>query len=373
MDSLNSPTEIPPASSQITASPPADIPNHHWLLWLTGGVALLGLGIAIGLFSAKFLSQSQGQTQRTSTPSPVQSPVPTPQANPDLAPPDTANWKIYLGETGYTTEGSTIFQISYPPEWKIEKNILYPLGQIEDKGFETRIILGALGHGWVGKTETKEFPAGTAKYSWVNIGQQISAFASFEKDKNTYIIEIVNLPSAYDNEYKILFDQILSTFKFIDKNSPTPSSTNKVQQLTYYLPPGWKTVIDTSGRLEVGYNPNQFSATPGNQNIYLNNISYPVSAMSVTLKLYDGGSHHQFIYKQLGYTAEMAKEERMNNYYEVEYRYSGWSCLVLYGLGFSARGTTWGMCAVNSSQALFIEGGSEEDTKQLISTTKFTQ
>ena len=84
--------------------------------------------------------------------------------------------------------------------------MLYPLGKLEDKGLETRIMLGAGGHGWSGKVEKKIFPAGETNYSWVNSGQQISAFASFEKNKQTYIIEIVNLPSVYEKEYKSLFD-----------------------------------------------------------------------------------------------------------------------------------------------------------------------
>lgn len=194
----------------------AETSSPRWPVLLIGGLSLLIFGIAIGLFSAKFLNQSQTQSQLL--PTPTLTPDPYREQTGSAA---TANWKIYRGETAYTTDGSTLFQISYPPEWAIEKNILYPLGRSEDKGLETVIILGAGGHGWAGEIKTKEFPAGIAKYSWVNSGQQIFAFSSFEKDKYAYIIEVKNLPLIYEEEYKILFDQILSTFEFSDQIDST--------------------------------------------------------------------------------------------------------------------------------------------------------
>jgi hypothetical protein len=43
-----------PAVEQNIPSPAE--PTNRWLLWLTGGLAVLVLGIAIGLASAKFLN-----------------------------------------------------------------------------------------------------------------------------------------------------------------------------------------------------------------------------------------------------------------------------------------------------------------------------
>ena len=150
---------------------------------------------------------------------------------------------------------------------------------------------------------------------------------------------------------------------------PTPTPKN-VQTLKYALPKGWETATDNSGRLEVGYDPTILLPTPGNLNIYFAHRAYPSSSISLTLRPYSGGSRHQFIYEELGYTTEMANKERFTDYYEKEYRYNGWSCLVLYGLGYSARGTTWGMCVTSSTQALFIEGSGEETTIKTISSIK---
>ena len=47
-------------------SSPAETSSPRWLLWLIGGILLIGFGIAIGLFSAKFLSQSSSLSQISS-------------------------------------------------------------------------------------------------------------------------------------------------------------------------------------------------------------------------------------------------------------------------------------------------------------------
>ena len=72
---------LQPAVEQ-PAVPPAETSSPRWLLWLLGGLAVLALGIAVGLFSAKFFSQSQSSSPLASTPSSAQSPTPTP--TPDL-------------------------------------------------------------------------------------------------------------------------------------------------------------------------------------------------------------------------------------------------------------------------------------------------
>lgn len=108
MDNLAAP--IPPTSPQpAEVSTPAETPNRCRPLWLISGFALLTAGIAIGVFSAKFLNQSQNQSQLPSTPTASPSPqssTPTPTPDP------TVNWKIYINN-------KCRYEIKYPQSWTL--------------------------------------------------------------------------------------------------------------------------------------------------------------------------------------------------------------------------------------------------------------
>ena len=52
----NATVPIPPTPLQPAVPPSVKTQNHRWFLWLLGGLFVLALGIAVGLFSAKFLS-----------------------------------------------------------------------------------------------------------------------------------------------------------------------------------------------------------------------------------------------------------------------------------------------------------------------------
>lgn len=146
--------------------------------------------------------------------------------------------------------------------------------------------------------------------------------------------------------------------------------------LEYTLKPGWETIANPSNSLQIGYNPEIMQAMSDNSSVGITTTSQfepirQITYANIHLRAYDGGSRHNFIYKQLNSTAEAMKQDRMENYYEVEYNYDGKSCLVLYNQAFSASGTTWGMCAISSTQAVFIEGPqSQNQTEEIIRTIK---
>lgn len=160
---------------------------------------------------------------------------------------------------------------------------------------------------------------------------------------------------------------------------PTDSNKTTADKVLFYqLPAGWQTAKNQNQDFEVGFNPQTMRIYPtvsSNQVWIEIQRPQPLQGYAtytiVTLVPYDGGSRHNFIYKQLGYTTQTALSERTSYYNEVSYTYNNWSCLILFGLGFSAQGTTWGMCPVNSTQALFIQGPAQVETEEFIKTIKW--
>ncbi|MBI2310106.1 hypothetical protein HYU89_04390 [Candidatus Collierbacteria bacterium] len=154
-------------------------------------------------------------------------------------------------------------------------------------------------------------------------------------------------------------------------NSPQPTTSVTTKTLSYALPIGWKTIQDSTGAFEIGYDQNIYKPTQNNQSIMLAYTAHPGSN-TIALVSYDGGSLHQAIYKQLGYDARAVAIEKNKDYYEKEYSYSGWRCLVMYGLNYSASGNVWGICAVSSDKALFFSGlDTPLSTEQFIQTFKY--
>lgn len=164
-------------------------------------------------------------------------------------------------------------------------------------------------------------------------------------------------------------------------SSPTPIPKSQAIKLTYSLPAGWKTVQDTTGTFEIGYDPNNselydYTQFGSNQGKSINDLSirlmrasrsHPVQGydFSVAIHPYDGGSRHKFI---LG----NEQWDKLPEYHEKEYTYNGWSCLVLYGIYISQGPVANGMCAINSKQAFSIGNGilDEKTVEQIIQTIK---
>ena len=88
---MNPENQNPEPQFQTAVSSPIITKNRSLFLWLIGGLVVLALGIAVGLFSAKFLNQSQTQSQLPPTPALVPSSSATPAQEAD----PTADWETY--------------------------------------------------------------------------------------------------------------------------------------------------------------------------------------------------------------------------------------------------------------------------------------
>lgn len=132
------------------------------------------------------------------------------------------------------------------------------------------------------------------------------------------------------------------------KATPTPAPAKK---LTYKLPAGWKTVADSSGTFEVGYDPEKYKITGSgsteNLQVTISSVNQFQGYYFVALAPYDGGSRHKFI---LGNTVLQA-QDKPEGYHEKSYTYNGQSCLVLYGVSISQWPAVEGMCAAGGTRA----------------------
>jgi hypothetical protein len=141
-----------------------------------------------------------------------------------------------------------------------------------------------------------------------------------------------------------------------------PSSTPKPsKKLTYSLPANWKTLIDTNGRLDVGYDSARYEASAGANRVDLSGKSVGTGSefrrlgwnKNFYLTPYNGGSRHTDLYKILGVTS--TSDWKSPEYYsEREYSYNGWSCLVINGVVISQFPVAWGYCPISSNEALVL-------------------
>lgn len=117
---------IPSVSPHPTVSLPVETPNRRWFLWSAIGLTFLILGIALGVFGAKFFGQSPNLSQLPPTPTPTQSPSPSPTPTPD----PTAGWKTFKDDKNKV-------KFEYPSNWYYQQwpestfNVF-----LEDKPFE---------------------------------------------------------------------------------------------------------------------------------------------------------------------------------------------------------------------------------------------
>lgn len=150
-----------------------------------------------------------------------------------------------------------------------------------------------------------------------------------------------------------------------EANDP-PVTVNK---LSYLLPQGWKTVSDSTGTIEMGYDPNiNFPNTDPKSGSRISIMPKDQGSFRYYLNLedYDGGSRHKFILRGVTY------DYKSSNYREESLVYNGWSCLVLYGISVSQWPSTEGMCAVSGNKAIAFGTwlDSTKDVEQVIRTIK---
>lgn len=180
---------------------------------------------------------------------------------------------------------------------------------------------------------------------------------------------------------KNLFDTILSTFKFV--STPVLEPIIQRKKLSYLLPSGWKTITSPNGRLELGFDPatTQFQTTDTNPSgISLTGIWSTTpgqtrnlgSRYSFSIKSYDGGSRHNFLYRELSFKPYGTNYDDIpENNYEREYQVSGWPCLVLFRIEISQWPQTWGICPISKTEALsFSMDGEEELVEKVLQTVR---
>ena len=203
---------------QPAVSFPVESKNRPWLLWSAIGLIFLALGIAVGLFSAKFLSQSQDASPLTSTPSPTQSPASTPTPDP------AAGWKIY---------SSTVFSFKYPQSLKLEerqKNYIVLLSDASNP----QSVLVSVDARLTNNYANYDRAVSAAKSGLTNVqteeminGIKISGKVGLGYGEGQQIVIMlfkyqqgaVEAETTATNVNQLqVFDQILSTFKFLDQS-----------------------------------------------------------------------------------------------------------------------------------------------------------
>lgn len=164
--------------------------------------------------------------------------------------------------------------------------------------------------------------------------------------------------------------------------STVSSSTPKpAKKLTYSLPANWKTLTDTNGRLEVGYDATRYEASAksnqvdlsgkwvGTQGTNLHRLGWN---KNFYLTAYNGGSRHTELYKIWGVTSTTSDWKSLKYYSEKEYLYNGWSCLVINGVDISQYPVAWGYCPISSNEALVLafDGYDWSEIEQQISAVR---
>ena len=371
-------------------------------------VIVIGLIGIVGYLIAKNIKVPPTPSNQTTTP--TQSPIQLPDA-------DTTNWKAYTN----TEYG---FSFSYPPAVtlytgnnlnKVENLTYIPVCDLDrsasclyysNKEFpntnfsgaglsinilkvnsdscntlerptgsvainEVKFIKGAAGGAAAGNQNEdliyRTFHNGTC----FEIRQRITTNSS---DVNTVNGGVKSFTENDKNKITKLFDQILSTFKFLELKV-TPIATNKPQtkKLVYFLPSGWQKVNYEQNTFQIGYDPNTMKTEQGVNGITIYKLRPDpkygyMSYAFVGLYSYGGGSRHQFIYDKVGQTPQ--KQNYLPHYKEYEYTYNGKSCLFLAGIGISQINKTWGMCDAGNGKAFLITSIDDTNFQEIVQTIK---
>ncbi len=204
--------------------------------------------------------------------------------------------------------------------------------------------------------------------------------AIFIKDNEVYHL----LGDITDSNNEKVFDQIFSTFKFLDKTSaePTPKLATT---LAYTLLSGWQTVQDNTHTFEISFDPNTQTGDPNTDLAFPNAVAvtyknlsnYPyyspyASSTYFFLKDYNGGSRHTFLQTEM-FNEPLSQHNQGESFQEKEYLIQGKNCLVLYGLIDMSQGhTTIGMCPLSLTQALvFTTFANADKLEPILKTLKF--
>lgn len=164
---------------------------------------------------------------------------------------------------------------------------------------------------------------------------------------------------------------------------PAPEVFPTKKTLPYKLPTGWATVVSRDGRLEIGFDPkkNQLygeEATRSGVSFIgiwstvdgqIRNLGY---RYSFSIKPYDNGSRHNFLYRLLSFKPFGTNYDDLpENNFEREYRVQGWPCLVLFRIDISQWTPNWGVCPISSTEAIsFSMDGDETLVEEILQTVR---
>jgi len=198
------------------------------------GILVFILGIAVGqiIDTTTLLSHIRiPYLTATPTPTPFSAPSPTPDP--------TADWKTY-------TNTVSDYTLKYPPAFNIiESNQLLGNGEISDTkwNFSTtndipnvRIVVYKSDSNFAKSITPGEIQAvvgGKTATKTTTEGKTFTISYLVTNSTNTYLITLEVASKQESSQYETLFNQVLSTFKFLEP-STTPPTTS------YTCPPsGW--------------------------------------------------------------------------------------------------------------------------------------
>ncbi len=139
------------------------------------------------------------------------------------------------------------------------------------------------------------------------------------------------------------------------------SKKESIKSLTYSVPAGWTTMQSGDKTFEVAYDPQIYKATATSDYVTLNlKEGYQFLVYTVNIRAYDGGSRHQFLYKQSSSNGEGMITDRT---YEKNYTVNGKSGLCMYNVDLSMTNILC-MVVIDSNRAFYIAGGSDEESTE---------
>lgn len=212
MDPTNPIPESPEILNQTGVS---KTPNFKNSLVLIMSILLIVTVAIAGLFYFQIQKFSKELSKYQTQPSPLVSPEPSAEA-------ETANWKTY-SNTKYG------YSFKYPPDWIIE-----PDKQAPDEIINISKDLNSLSI-YAGSAFTKA-PEGKApskrrgiKIAGIDaVGEyydNLYELISFAEKRAVNTIALRYAKGLYSEDVKNFFDQILSTFKFLDSSTLTQGNT----------------------------------------------------------------------------------------------------------------------------------------------------
>lgn len=193
------------------------------------------------------------------------------------------------------------------------------------------------------------------------VGRKEAMFFTVQSPAEYQTTVVLRLSSSYMMEIKKteepLSDEILSTIEFAKIVSITTTPTPQKSILKYYykLPSGWENIQSDSGDLEVGYDSKisrpDLTYDQGAISIFTKG-SIGGAAMRISLKTYEGGSRHSFIFNEMGVSP--TKGDAPEKYKEREFFYNDKSCLFLENIFYSQSPSIWGMCDMGGGKAILM-------------------